>query len=41
LYRGTEPMRLRYGVAEVRSGMQAEELIEAADLALMSARSAK
>jgi diguanylate cyclase (GGDEF)-like protein len=35
---GDEPVRLRYGVAEIAEGMSAQELVAAADLALMSAR---
>jgi diguanylate cyclase (GGDEF)-like protein len=38
---GDEPMELRYGVAEIRPEMDASELVAAADLALMSERSAK
>ena len=41
LVQGSEPLQLRYGVAEIQPGMEAAELVAAADLALMSARSAK
>jgi diguanylate cyclase (GGDEF)-like protein len=37
---GEEPVSLRYGIAEVRPGMDGQELVGAADLALMSAPSA-
>jgi diguanylate cyclase (GGDEF)-like protein len=37
---GDEPLRLRYGVAEIIEGMSGEDLVAAADLALMSARAA-
>ena len=37
---GEEPVSLRYGIAEIHSGMDAEDLVGAADLALMSASSA-
>jgi diguanylate cyclase (GGDEF)-like protein len=40
-YRGAEPMQLRYGVAEIQPDMDAAELVAAADLALMAARSRK
>ncbi len=36
---GDEPLGLRYGVAEITDGMSAEDLVAAADLALMAARS--
>jgi diguanylate cyclase (GGDEF)-like protein len=35
---GGQPLRLRYGIAEIRPGMTGEELVAAADLALLSAR---
>jgi diguanylate cyclase (GGDEF)-like protein len=35
---GAAPMRLRFGVAEVTDDMSGEDLVAAADLALMSAR---
>jgi len=37
---GDEPLTLRYGVAEIRPGMTARELVAAADDSLMLARSA-
>jgi diguanylate cyclase (GGDEF)-like protein len=37
---GDEPLSLRSGVAEIRPGMDGQELVGAADLTLMSARSA-
>jgi diguanylate cyclase (GGDEF)-like protein len=36
-----DPLSLRYGVAEIRPEMDADDLVAAADLALMSARSAQ
>ena len=41
LFAGDEPIRLRFGLAEVRPDMTAEDLVAAADLALMSARAPK
>jgi diguanylate cyclase (GGDEF)-like protein len=35
---GDEPVSLRYGIAEIQPGMDGEDLVGAADLALMSAR---
>jgi diguanylate cyclase (GGDEF)-like protein len=37
---GDAPVSLRYGVAEIRPGMDGQEFVGAADLALLSARSA-
>jgi diguanylate cyclase (GGDEF)-like protein len=37
---GEEPVSLRYGIAEIHPGMDADDLVGAADLALMSASSA-
>jgi diguanylate cyclase (GGDEF)-like protein len=37
---GEEPVSLRYGIAEIRPGMDGQDLVGAADLALMSAPSA-
>jgi hypothetical protein len=37
---GEEPVSLRYGIAEVQPGMDAQDLVGAADLALMSTPSA-
>ena len=36
---GQEPVSLRYGIAEIRPGMDGQDLVGAADLALMSAPS--
>jgi diguanylate cyclase (GGDEF)-like protein len=35
---GSHPLRLRYGIAEIRPEMTGQELVAAADLALLSAR---
>ena len=38
---GEEPVSLRYGIAEMRPGMDGQDLVGAADLALMSSPSAR
>ena len=38
---GEEPVSVRYGIAEIQPGMDEQDLVGGADLALMSARSAR